>query len=67
MNILLLLVFISVMFLGGALLSFAYSVRSGEADHADRLALMPFTDSANPGGDTFKPQAQRAERQEKPQ
>lgn len=42
MEILLMLVFISVVFLGAAVLAFAYSVKSGEADHADRLSLMPF-------------------------
>ena len=41
MEIILLLVFVSVMFLFGAIFAFAYSVKSGEADHADRLALMP--------------------------
>jgi cbb3-type cytochrome oxidase maturation protein len=44
MDILLLLIFVSVIFFGGAVLSFVYSVKSGEADHADRLALLPFRD-----------------------
>ncbi len=35
------LVFVSVVFLGGAILAFVYSVQSGEADHADRLAVLP--------------------------
>lgn len=36
------LIFISFVFMVGAILAFVYSVKSGEADHADRLALMPF-------------------------
>jgi nitrogen fixation-related uncharacterized protein len=52
MNILLMLIFVSVVFFVGAILSFIYSVRSGEADHADRLALMPFRDpSAEPSAE----------------
>jgi cbb3-type cytochrome oxidase maturation protein len=47
MEILLMLVFVSIVFLFGAIFAFAYSVKSGEADHADRLALMPLHDPSD--------------------
>jgi cbb3-type cytochrome oxidase maturation protein len=50
MEILLMLVFVSMVFLAGALLAFAYSVKNGEADHADRLSQMPL---CSPDGDPF--------------
>ncbi|MBI5542565.1 MAG: cbb3-type cytochrome oxidase assembly protein CcoS [Deltaproteobacteria bacterium] len=41
MNILIVLSFISLVLVGLALLSFLYSVRSGDQDHAERLSLLP--------------------------
>lgn len=35
------LVFISLVFLAIGLLAFSYSVKSGEIDHAERLAQLP--------------------------
>lgn len=40
MQILILLMFVSLMFFAAAALGFAYSVRSREAAHSDRLATL---------------------------
>lgn len=42
MQILILLMFISLMFFAAAALGFAFSVKNQEAEHAERLARMPF-------------------------
>lgn len=47
MEILLMLIFISVLFFITAAVGFAFSVRSGEAAHSDRLAALPFHDDDN--------------------
>jgi|GEM_PF-4831305 len=41
MSILLLLVFISMLFLALSVYGFIYSIGMGDHDHADRLALLP--------------------------
>lgn len=44
MNVVVLLVFVSLMIVAGAILAFAWSVKEHEQDHADRLSLMPLED-----------------------
>jgi cbb3-type cytochrome oxidase maturation protein len=41
MEILILLIFICVLLVGSAVAFFAWTVRQGTFDHADRLALLP--------------------------
>ena len=44
MEILILLIFICVLLVGAAVAFFAWTVRQGTFDHADRLALLPLDD-----------------------
>ncbi len=44
MEILILLIFVSVMLVGAAVGFFAWTVRQGTFDQADRLALLPLDD-----------------------
>ena len=44
MEILLLLIFVYVILVGVAVAFFAWTVRQGTFDHADRLALLPLDD-----------------------
>lgn len=44
MEILILLIFISVLLVGSAVAFFAWTVRQGTFDQADRLALLPLDD-----------------------
>ena len=44
MEILILLIFVCVVLVGGAVAFFAWTVRQGTFDHADRLALLPLDD-----------------------
>ena len=41
MEVLILLIFVCVVLVGGAVAFFAWTVRQGTFDHADRLALLP--------------------------
>jgi cbb3-type cytochrome oxidase maturation protein len=41
MEILILLIFVCVLLVGSAVAFFAWTVRQGTFDHADRLALLP--------------------------
>jgi hypothetical protein len=43
-NVILLLVFCSLLLACGALVLFAYSVRHDDHEHADRLSLLPLED-----------------------
>ena len=53
MEVLILLIFLSVMLVGGALGLFAWTVRERTFDHSDRLALLPLRDAEiAPGGKT---------------
>lgn len=56
MEVLILLIFLSVVLVGGALGLFAWTVRERTFDHSDRLALLPLRDekrsSANQGDAT---------------
>lgn len=44
MEILILLIFVCVLLVGGAVAFFAWTVRQGTFDQADRLALLPLDD-----------------------
>ena len=44
MEILILLIFVCVVLVGGAVAFFAWTVRQGTFDQADRLALLPLDD-----------------------
>lgn len=44
MNVLVLLVFVTLMLVVGAVIAFAWSVKQDEHDHADRLSLLPLED-----------------------
>lgn len=46
MEVLILLVFVSIVFVAGALAFFAWSLRERTLDHADRLALLPLDEPA---------------------
>ncbi len=41
MNVLVLMVFVSLSLVGGAVLALLLSVKQGDPDHADRLSLLP--------------------------
>jgi nitrogen fixation-related uncharacterized protein len=47
MKILILLIFVSLVFVVGALLSFALSVKNEDFDHMDELSLLPLEDEEN--------------------
>jgi cbb3-type cytochrome oxidase maturation protein len=44
MEVLILLIFVCVLLVGGAVAFFAWTVRQGTFDQADRLALLPLDD-----------------------
>ena len=46
MEILILLIFVCVVLVGGAVAFFAWTVRQGTFDHTDRLALLPLEEEA---------------------
>ena len=46
MNVVVLLVFVTLMLVGGAVLALAWSVKQEEHDHSDRLSLLPLEDEA---------------------
>lgn len=46
MEILILLIFICVLLVSAAVAFFAWTVRQGTFDHADRLALLPLDDES---------------------
>jgi cbb3-type cytochrome oxidase maturation protein len=48
MEILILLVFVSLMLLAAALLSFGYSIRQGDHEQAERLSLLPLDSDEAP-------------------
>ncbi len=48
MEILILLVFISLILLAGTLLLFAYSIKQGDHEQADRLSLLPLDSDEKP-------------------
>jgi len=56
MEILILLIFLCVLLVGAAVAFFAWTVRQGTFDHADRLALLPLDDE--------KPMTPTTEREE---
>jgi len=47
MEILILLIFVCVVLVSGAVAFFAWTVRQGTFDHADRLALLPLHEDEN--------------------
>ena len=48
MEVLILLIFIGICFVGIALYFFVWTVRAGSLQHADRLALLPLREDAGP-------------------
>ncbi len=56
MEILILLIFVCVILVGVAVAFFAWTVRQGTFDHADRLALLPLDDE-----NTLTPTTEREE------
>jgi hypothetical protein len=48
MNVILLLVFVGLCLLGGTILALAWSVKVGDPEHADRLALLPLEAPVRP-------------------
>jgi len=56
MEVLILLIFVCVLLVGGAVAFFVWTVRQGTFDHADRLALLPLDDE--------KPMTPTTEREE---
>ncbi|MEW5848113.1 MAG: cytochrome oxidase [Myxococcota bacterium] len=48
MNIVPLMVFVSLMLVAASLLLFGHSMARKDHQHADRLALLPMTDSESP-------------------
>lgn len=44
MNVIILQVFVGLILAAGALILFAYSVRSGDHEHAERLSLLPIAE-----------------------
>lgn len=51
MNVLVLPLFVTLLLVAGALVLFAYSVKQGDHEHADRLSLIPLEDDvARQGG-----------------
>ena len=44
MNVLILLVFVSIVLVGGGLLLFFFSLRQRDFEHAERLSLLPLSD-----------------------
>jgi hypothetical protein len=57
MEVIVILVFISLVLVVGALLFFIVSVRQGDLEHGDRLTLLPLEqdDSADPEGPATRP------------
>ncbi|MCY2959866.1 MAG: cbb3-type cytochrome oxidase assembly protein CcoS [Planctomycetota bacterium] len=51
MDVLIVLVFISIVFVGGAILLFVVSLNRRDFEHAERLSLLPLTD---PSGETSR-------------
>ena len=49
MDVIILLVFISIVLVGGALAFFVWTVRIGTFEHSDRLALLPLFDELREG------------------
>ena len=48
MDVVVLLVFISLVLVGGGLLFFVYRLREGDFEHGDRLALTPLAEDEAP-------------------
>lgn len=48
MDVLILLIFLGICFVGIALYFFVWTVRAGSLQHADRLALLPLREDAEP-------------------
>ena len=46
MEVLILLIFVCVVLVGGAVAFFAWTVRQGTFDHVDRLALLPLDEES---------------------
>lgn len=51
MNVIVLQVFVSLMLVLGAVVLFVWTVRAHTLEHADRLALAPLDEDANPKGE----------------
>ncbi len=44
MDILIVQVFVSLLLVVGGVVALAYSIKSGDPEHADRLSILPLTD-----------------------
>jgi len=66
-DVLILLVFVSIMILAGAIILLLRSVWHGDYDHAERLALLPLEpdDDRDAAPSTSAPQDQRDEKGER--
>ena len=47
MDILIVQVFVSLLLVVGGVLALAYSIKSGDPEHADRLSILPLADDDN--------------------
>jgi hypothetical protein len=56
MDVLILLVFVSLVLVAGALVLFLSRIHGGDFDHSDRLSLLPLEpDGESPGGESEGP------------
>lgn len=47
MDILIVQVFVSLLLVVGGVVALAYSIKSGDPEHADRLSILPLSDDNN--------------------
>jgi hypothetical protein len=52
MEILIVQIFVSLLLVAGAIVLFAYSVKQGDPEHADRLSILPLDDEPQPQRET---------------
>ena len=50
MEVLILLIFVSLVLVGGAVILFLNGIRGGDFEHAERLSLLPLEDDDRPPG-----------------
>ncbi len=51
MEILIVQVFVSLLLVASGVVLLAYSIKSADHEHADRLSLMPLSEDSTPGED----------------
>jgi cbb3-type cytochrome oxidase maturation protein len=47
MNVILATIFVSLVFVAAAVIAFSWSLRQGDHEHGDRLALLPMQDDVS--------------------